>query len=257
MTIDTSPLIYLVTGANRGIGQAIVKTLLLKENSHVIGTVRDLKSPYVHKLRELAVAKGSKLSLVAMEVSEPESIVKAVSGLDVPRLDIIIANAGISRPAKSVAEVDIEEMNAHFKVNTLGPLVLYQATKQLLEKSKNPKVIFISTMAASVAIQASFPFNNTPYSVSKAGLNTIGAKLAYEEKDKMIVLMLHPGVVNTDMVDEQAWKDVDLVTLMKEAGIKMISTQESADQILKIVTEAKHEDSGKFLDSSNNSIIPW
>jgi norsolorinic acid ketoreductase len=162
----------------------------------------------------------------------------------------------VARPGKSVATASLDEMYDHFKVNAIGSLVLYQATKPLLDKSSNAKLVFISTAAASIGIQAAFPFNNTPYSVSKAALNTIGARLAFEEKNKIVVLMLHPGLVYTDMV-KNFDAGPEAQAMFAEMGLKPISPQESADNILKIVTSAKHEDTGNFIDTGNGNILPW
>jgi norsolorinic acid ketoreductase len=161
----------------------------------------------------------------------------------------------VCRIAKSVAEVTVEEVLDHFQVNTIGPLALYQSTRALLSKSNNAKFIFISTVAASIDVQAHYPFNNTPYSVSKAALNTIGARLAVEEKDNMIVLMLHPGVVDTDMMKNVL--EVMKVDNYSDLGVAIMTEEESAKNILRSVDAATHQDSGKFIDVTTGNVLSW
>jgi norsolorinic acid ketoreductase len=90
----SAPTITLITGSNRGIGKALLETLLLQENNHLIGTVRDLQSSSAQELKELPLGKGSQLSLIELEGANPDSIRKAIAGLNVPHLDVVIANAG-------------------------------------------------------------------------------------------------------------------------------------------------------------------
>lgn len=163
----------------------------------------------------------------------------------------------VAQLQKSVAEVPVEDMLTHYKVNVIGSLVLYQATKMLLQKSSNPKFIFMSSVAGSVGIQAQFPFNNTPYSISKAAVNIIGTRLAFEERGKIIVLLLHPGVVETGMIEESRERGLDMEQTLKELGVQLLTTKESAQYLLKHIDDATHEDSGKFIDVTTGDIVPW
>jgi norsolorinic acid ketoreductase len=161
----------------------------------------------------------------------------------------------VSQPAESIAKVPLESVLEHFKINTLGPLALYQSTKALLAKSNNAKFVFITSLAASVDIQANFPFSNTAYSASKAAINIIGARLAVEEKDKISVLMLHPGAVDTDLLkeflDHMGLKDYS------EFGMPVLTVEESAKCVLTSVDGASAQNSGKFIDASTGDVIPW
>jgi norsolorinic acid ketoreductase len=162
--------------------------------------------------------------------------------------------SSVARIGQSVADISVEEMLDHFQTNTIGPLVLYQRTKPLLAKSSNAKFAVISSAAASVSIQANFPYNHTSYSVSKGALNIIGARLAVEEKDKTIILMLHPGAVHTDM-----WQSL-LVALdvpFVDLGFPMLTAEESAAFVLKTIDDATHADSGRFINATTGDTIPW
>lgn len=90
--------------------------------------------------------------------------------------------------------------------------------------------------------------------MSKAAVNTIGARIAFEEKGKIIILMLHPGAVETDMLIVEG---MDVPAILKEAGLTANSAQKSANILLKSIEAATHEDSGKSIDSATGEVIPW
>jgi norsolorinic acid ketoreductase len=87
---------------------------------------------------------------------------------------------------------DLEQFSRHFHVNAVGPIVLYQAFRDLLVKSPIPRYIAISSGAASVT--EPFPMPATPYLMSKAALNMAVQKIAQEEAESgMVAIALSPG----------------------------------------------------------------
>ena len=90
-----------------------------------------------------------------------------------------------------------EDFENYFRVNTLGPLVLFQAFHDLLVKSTKPekKFIITSTLAASITAVPNVPFPIGAYGASKAAVNYVAAKLQQEhgEKEKIAIVSIHPG----------------------------------------------------------------
>ena len=86
--------------------------------------------------------------------------------------------------------------------NVTGTLMVTQAFLPLLQKSRNPKIINISSALESCSGLASYSakpkFLTTSYQCSKAALNMLTKCLADELKN-MVVLSVHPGWVQTDM----------------------------------------------------------
>lgn len=107
----------------------------------------------------------------------------------------------------------------------------------------------MSSVGGSIEIQASLPFNGTPYNISKSSLNTIASRLAFEEKDKLIVLIVHPGTIDTEMVNHLIESNIDVGPIQ--------SVQEGTQNIVKLLDEATHEDSGRFIDASTGTTLPW
>lgn len=127
-------------------------------------------------------------------------------------LDVVIAAAGVSKHHGLAHEVDVQEVAEHFETNALGPLLLFQATKPLLnaaaggggggggavdadagaDAGRRPKFVAISSMVSSITDTGSFGLPNTPYGSSKAALNFIMRKIHYENAG-LVALTLHPG----------------------------------------------------------------
>lgn len=72
-----------------------------------------------------------------------------------------------------------------FKINTIGPLVLYQAFSPLLfgSNSVKPKFIVVSSNFGQIADMDKAPFPNLSYGTSKAGVNFVVSKINQEDPD--------------------------------------------------------------------------
>lgn len=125
----------------------------------------------------MPAGNGSKLLLVTIEnlsSTDPKNAVKEIEAAGIRYIDIVIANAGVSPPVDPLETVELEDMSITFKINALGPLALFQASKDLLEKSSNPKWVSVSSAAGSIGAMEAFGAYIAPaYSVSKAALNWI------------------------------------------------------------------------------------
>jgi NAD(P)-dependent dehydrogenase (short-subunit alcohol dehydrogenase family) len=101
---------------------------------------------------------------------------------------------GVSDAAPALTQ-RIAEFERNFKVNALGPVVLFQSFYDLLSKSTKPEKKFIvtSTALGSQAMAGAGPF--AAYGMSKAAVNHFGLKVHKEhgEKDKLVVVLVHPG----------------------------------------------------------------
>ncbi|MGH7454325.1 MAG: SDR family NAD(P)-dependent oxidoreductase, partial [bacterium] len=125
----------LITGANRGIGFEVARQLAEKA-FHVFLTARHREAG------EKAVAAlqkdGTKISFVALEVSDPDSIKRAAQEVaaTVDHLDVLVNNAAILEDERlSVLEIDAELIQRTLKANTIGPLLVAQTFYPLLAKS--------------------------------------------------------------------------------------------------------------------------
>ncbi|CDZ96865.1 Predicted short chain-type dehydrogenase [Phaffia rhodozyma] len=252
--------VYLVTGANRGIGLSIVKALASNPANVIFAGARTpAKATALH---ELAKSSQAKINVIGLVSADTESNHKAAEEIKkaAGRVDVIIANAGVGAPeaAQFVHESDPAQWTAHYEVNVVGPVVLYKEFYSLLRASKvAAKFIVVSSIAGSLELAPQFDKPFGIYSTSKAAVNYATVKIHLESKDfGLIAFPLHPGTVKTDMFDAVVKK---LFPDGKENPFanQTISLEESAEAILKVVNEATREShGGKFL-SYDGSNLPY
>ncbi|KAF2259786.1 putative aflatoxin biosynthesis ketoreductase nor-1 [Lojkania enalia] len=198
--------VYLVTGAARGLGKAFVETYLARPNNTVVAAVRNVGT--ADSLKQLTVGEGSKLIIVGLDAADPEAAKKAVAELQaqgIDKLDVVIANAGISTSFDPIATVPFEAVKQHVEVNGYGPLLLFQAVLPLLEKSSNPKFAALGTPMASITGMESRPYPMGAYGISKVMLHWMSRKIHLEHQN-IVSFVLDPGFVQTDMGNSGAQK---------------------------------------------------
>jgi norsolorinic acid ketoreductase len=197
-----SKTVFLITGANRGIGNGLAQTFASRPDTIVIATTRDLESSSSKALSTLSTGKGSKVIVVKLDASRDNDAQEAVEELKtahgIDHIDTVIANAGIANYFGPSISTPVSAFQEHFNVNTIGALTLFQATNTLLEKSSSPKFVYISTVLGSIGDAEKYALPTVAYGASKAAANFILAKIHLEHPE-LTVFPIHPGWVQTDM----------------------------------------------------------
>lgn len=185
---------WMIAGASRGIGLELARQLALK-GERVTASLR-AQSRRADLEAALAPA-GSKGRIVVFDTRDEAQIRSAASQVKAP-VDVLIVNAGAYGPERqSALDMDFDGALELLSTNTLGPLRVAQAFLPLLWRGERPRIVFMSSVLGSMALEGSF---NVAYRASKAGLNKIMQCLADDLKpDGIAVVSLHPGWVRTDM----------------------------------------------------------
>lgn len=89
-------------------------------------------------------------------------------------------------------------MKAHFAVNTVGPVVLFQAVLPLLKAAMAPKFVTVGSSAGSIGGMEQRPFPNAAYAPSKAAVHYLTKKI-HVEHPELIALPVDPGWPRTEM----------------------------------------------------------
>ena len=183
----------LVTGGSRGIGRAAALALAAA-GAHVLvhyGTSADDARSVVEQIR----AKGGKADAVGADLAQtegPAKLAAAVRQIVGDRLDILVANAGISR-AKTIEETSIEDFDALFAANVRAPYFLVQQLLPILAEGSS--IIFTSSLAARAAVG-----NLSAYAATKGAIDTLVKHFAFILGPRGIrVNAVAPGIVETDM----------------------------------------------------------
>jgi NAD(P)-dependent dehydrogenase (short-subunit alcohol dehydrogenase family) len=116
----------------------------------------------------------------------------------ITKLDIVIANAGIANYFGQARVTPVNEMIEHFQVNVVGPLLLFQATAELLDAAPEPKFFTISSAVGSISYQEHLPLESSAYGSSKAALNFVSSRIHFENP-KILAAPVHPGWLQTDV----------------------------------------------------------
>ncbi len=169
----------LVTGANRGLGLALVEEALQRGAARVYAATRQ---PIAHP--------DDRVTHVTIDVTDPAQIHAAVGRVE--SLDILINNAGISVPDELS---DRSALERHLAVNLYGTLDVTQAflPKVTERRGRIVNVISVAAIAGVPVLPA--------YSGSKAALLSLTQSLrALVAGDGVTVQAVMPGPIDTDMV---------------------------------------------------------
>ncbi|PRP85686.1 hypothetical protein PROFUN_06520 [Planoprotostelium fungivorum] len=246
----TEQKVWLISGANRGIGFGLVNNLLTRPNVVVYAGAREpAKATELQKL----AAEHNNLHIVKLTSGSVEEAKQVAATIEKQSggLDYVIANAGIASMDHLLKSVPLEDVNEHFHVNVVGVLVLFQATLPLLLKRTTRVFQAVSSLAGSNAFALQLAGTPTgTYSLSKAALNYLVRRISVEHaEDGLIAITVHPGTVETDM----SQKFLEKYESWKSTAIK---PDDSAKALLAIADKATKETSGKFLNYDGTE-LPW
>ena len=196
-----------VTGADKGLGYALVKTFLA-EGFIVFAGLYDSASD----LSDLN--SGGRLHTVALDVSQMDSIKAAAQQVKASgvQLDILFNNAGIYpklenlRPPLEEEDLDDGRLEAMMAVNAFGPIRMIQQFLPLMKADGMKRLTTISSEAGSIA--ECWRDSEIPYCMSKGALNRGLQIINHALAPKGFqLLVLHPGWLRTDMGGETATDD--------------------------------------------------
>lgn len=183
----------LVTGASRGIGRASALALAKagaqvlvhygkgeKEATAVVAEIRDAGGKAEKVCADLRVADG------------PHVLAERVRSIIGGRLDILVANAGISKAA-TIEDTTVEDFDTLFAVNVRAPYFLVQQLLPAL--CKGSSVVFLSSLAAHASVGTL-----SAYAATKGAIDTLVRHFASSLGERGIrVNAVAPGVVPTEM----------------------------------------------------------
>lgn len=185
MEFDTT--VALVTGANRGIGRALVEGLLERGTKRIYATARNRAT-----LDAVAELDRDRIIALRLDITDPRSIGAAADqGRDV---NLLVNNAGVMTIGDLLGG-DLGSIEEEMRVNYLGTLGMVRAFVPILEANADPAIVNLVTLAAL----ASLP-SQGGYSASKAAVFSMTQALRARLGVQGIkVHGVFPGVVDTDM----------------------------------------------------------
>lgn len=180
----------LVTGSNRGIGEAYVKHLLDSGAKKIYAAARDLDN-----LETLVTLNPAVIEPLLLDVTNTEHIKSLTDKIEA--LDILVNNAGIANACNSSSENALEIARMEMETNFFGTLQVTQAVLNLLKQSSQAVIINLSSIAG---ISNFSPLG--PYSATKAAVHSYTQGLRTELAAEGIqVVGVYPGPIDTRMAE--------------------------------------------------------
>jgi 3-oxoacyl-[acyl-carrier protein] reductase len=183
----------LVTGASRGMGRASALALAAAGAQVLVHYSRGAKEAddvvtEIHKA-------GGRADAIATDLAAADGAHKLATqarSIIGDRLDILVANAGISKAA-TIEETTVEDFDKLFAVNVRAPYFLVQQLLTILGEGSS--VILVSSLGAHAAVG-----NLSAYAATKGAIDTLVKYFAAALGPRGIrVNAVAPGVIDTDM----------------------------------------------------------
>ncbi len=215
--------VAVVTGAARGIGEAIANRLA-DMGATVVLTARDQA--------RLAQAKtaiehgGGKAVVLPCDLTDERAV--AALGEKVAkehgRCDILVNNAGVGMLRKPLIDLPLEEWDQMMHTNLRAPYLMMRSLAPLMIAARSGHIINISSLAGKNTLP-----DGAAYSASKWGLNGLTYSVAEELRQYNVrVSVIAPGSVNTHFGGPRGTKD----------PTRMIQPDDVAQVVAMLVTQA-------------------
>jgi 3-oxoacyl-[acyl-carrier protein] reductase len=186
----------LVTGAARGIGQAIA--LQLASDGADLALC-DVKVEWLADTAAKVQALGRRAEVYAMDVANGAAVGEAVAKVaaDFGRIDVLVNNAGITRDTLLIRMTE-EDWDAVLDINLKGAFLVTKAVVKYMMKQRSGAIVNIASV---VGIMGNAGQAN--YTASKAGLIALTKTTAKELGSRNVrVNAVAPGFIRTAMTDK-------------------------------------------------------
>lgn len=246
--------VALITGANKGIGRAAAEQLAALGTTVLIGA----RDPRRGEETAAALrASGNDAYEATLDVTDPATARTAAKHVEerFGHLDVLINNAGITGSGQVAPQdahdqvpssVDLDMVRAVFETNVFGVIAVTNAMLPLLRRSSAPRIVNVSTHAASLTITSdpNSPLAGLPtsaaYTPSKTALTSLTVQYANElRKDGILVNAVAPGYVDTDSNNHSGH----------------LAPAQGAAVVVRLATLAPDGRTGGFFDEDGP--VPW
>lgn len=182
-----------VTGANRGIGRALVQALLDRGAAKVYAAARQPDS-----LATVVAGSGGRVVPIRLDVTRPDQIRAAAD--EARDVELLVNNAGIVAQLGGdfTDRVWLAAGREEYEVNVLGTLAVTQAFAPVLASHGGGAVVNLSSVAGLVSFGML-----TSYSASKAAVHSVTqATRGWLKAQGTFVAGVYPGPIDTDMAEK-------------------------------------------------------
>jgi len=251
---DEIPLegkVAIVTGAARGMGEAVAKILA---TSGALVMVNDINIKQANKVAQEIADRNQQALAIQADVSDERQVAEMVDIVlqKYGRIDILVNNAGILRRRRSIEEIDGEEWDLVMKINVRGVFICSKAVFKIMKQQKSGKIVNISSSAG----RSTSELGGVHYTASKAAVLGFSRHLAREAASFNInVNAVCPGIIDTPMVRDSTSPE-EMEEARKAIPMGRLGTpEEVAKLVLFLVSEASSYINGATIDINGASLL--
>ncbi len=239
----------VVTGAGRGIGEAVALTLA-REGADVV--VNDVDLEEAQRVAQDIEQLGRKAKAIQTDISQRENVKQLVKDavLFLGKIDILINNAGIISRG-SFVDLSLQEWERVISVNLGGTFNCTQEIVPFMIKQGGGKIVNISSIAAKMGDITSSP----AYGSSKGAINTLTKSLARELAEYNInVNAVAPHAIETDM--SRQWSEEKRKQVINTIPLRRLGKpRDVAEAALFLVSDAADFITGEILDVNGGCLM--
>lgn len=206
--------VALITGAARGQGEAEARLFVAEGARVVLGDVRDELG------EKVAASLGEAARYVHLDVAQESHWQRAVALAEAEfgRLDVLVNNAGIVGAYAPTEHCTLESYQQTIAVNQIGPFLGMKTAIPALRRAGGGSIVNVGSVAGLYGIPGL-----VAYGASKWALRGMTKSVALEVgKDRIRVNALHPGSVDTPMMDP----NVDRSLLTRGQALQRVAQPE-------------------------------
>lgn len=255
MHLDLSGKVAIVTGAGRGIGRAIARTLA---NEGVTVVITDFKQDLLNDAEQEWQDAGWPGARLVCDVRLPADCKRVAETVvaEFGRIDILVNNAGVASGAR-LESLPEEIWDANIDTNLKGVMLMAQAVVPAMKQQQSGRIISASSFAAIIP-----SIGGTAYAASKAGVESLTRVLAGELGPYGVTVNAYaPGMIPTQMnrfaeqSDERKEKLLDTLSLRRWGD-----PQDVANLIVFLASDQASYITGTLIDVSGGKLatqMPW
>jgi 3-oxoacyl-[acyl-carrier protein] reductase len=214
--------VAVITGAGRGIGEAIARKLALM-GAAVVLTARDRAR--LEQVQADIEQRGGTASVLVCDLTDPSAVAELGEKVEAEhgRCDILVNNAGVGVLHKPLIDLPVQDWDLVMNTNLRAPYLMIRALAPLMIAARSGHIINISSLAGKSALP-----QGAAYSASKWGLNGLTYSVAEELRQFNVrASVIAPGSTDTHFGDGGT-KDRS----------KMIQPEDVAEVVAMLVTQA-------------------
>lgn len=241
--------IVLITGANKGLGLAIVQRFLV-EGAIVYAGIKNVSEASL-ELNNLKTTFDSSLNIIKLNVTNSENCKEVFQHIKKihEKIDVLVNNAGIVS-YELVPFIDFNKLELMIQTNVVGLIRMCQLASRFMTRQKSGSIINISSI---VSIKGAS--GQAAYSATKGAVNSFTISLAKElASSKIRVNAIAPGMVSTErlkQISQEKFGDK-----VSQIGFgRMASPEEIADICLFFASDESSYVTGQLLGADGSLTI--